>query len=104
MAGTFSGRVAYASIKYTAGVPSFLLQSGDFDPAIVDNGAGDFELTLSSPVDPSEACISLTLRGTAGTAYVKSWTDTTLQIQIEDFAGAGKDVDCDITIIVKPAN
>lgn len=104
MSGTFQGRVAFASIEYVAGAPTFRVQSGDFDATIVDGGTGDFTLTLASPIDPAEACISFGCRGAAGAAHVATWTDTTLRVLVSDLAGAAADTDCDLTILVKPAN
>jgi len=104
MSGTFQGRVAFASIAYVANVPTFRVQSGDFVPTITDNGTGDFLLTFASPIDPAEACISLAVRGAAGAATVASWTDTDLRILVTDLAGGAPDTDCDLTILVKPAN
>jgi len=104
MSGTFQGRVAFASIAYVAGAPTFRVQSGDFGPTIADNGTGDFTLTLASPIDPAEACISFGVRGTSGAAAVATWTDTTLRIVVTDLAGAAADTDCDLTILVNPAN
>jgi len=37
MSGTFQGRVAFASIRYTGAVPAIVAQSGDF---------GNFDLTI----------------------------------------------------------
>ena len=104
MSGTFQGRVAFASIAYTAGAPAFRVQSGDFGATITDGGSGDFTLVLATPIDPAEACISLAVRGAAGAASVASWTDTSLRIPVTDLTGAGADIDCDLIITVKPAN
>jgi hypothetical protein len=104
MSGTFQGRVAFASIGYNAGVPSFRVQSGDFGATITDGGTGDIGLVLATPIDPAEACISLTVRGSAGAAHVATWTDTALRILVTDLAGVAADIDCDLIITVKPAN
>jgi hypothetical protein len=103
MSGTFQGRIAFASIKFTAGVPSFLSQSGDFDAAITDNGAGDVTLTLANPIDPDEAIYTGSTRSAiAGAVTFKALTDTTIRVFIDDFTGTGADYDCDICILVKP--
>lgn len=104
MSGTFQGRVAFASIEFPGGTPTIISQSGDFDATVADDGVGKFTIPLVSPIDPAEASISLSLRGAPGAPYVRSWTDTSLSIWIGDFAGGFQDTNCDITIIVKPAN
>jgi hypothetical protein len=103
MSGTFQGRVAFASIQYSGGIPAIVTQSGDFD-SVADTGTGIFTLTLSSPIDPNEACISLAIRGGSGAAHVNSWTDTTIEIHCQTLAGAAADRNTDVTILVKPAN
>ena len=104
MSGTFQGRVAFASIAYVAGAPTFRVQSGDFSPTIIDGGTGDFTLTFASPIDPTDACICFASRGATSAPYVAAWTDTTLQVLVKDLSGAAADRDCDLTILVKPAN
>lgn len=104
MAGTFQGRIAYASIAFTAGVPAFASQSGDFDSSITDNGVGDITLNLASgaAIDPSEAIYLGSVRGaTPGSVTVISATDTTVRLGISDFTALA-DLDCDLAIIVKP--
>jgi hypothetical protein len=103
MSGTFQGRVAFASIRYTAGVPAIALQSGDF-ASVADTALGIFTLTLAAPIDPDEACGSLAIRGASGAAHINSWTDTTIEIHCQTLAGAAADRDTDIIIAVKPAN
>jgi hypothetical protein len=102
MSGTFQGRIAFASIKFTAGAPSFLTQSGDFDAAITDNGAGDITLNLANPIDPSEAIFLGSVRGaTQGSVTITSATDTTIRLGISDFSALA-DLACDLAILVKP--
>lgn len=103
MASTFSGRVAFASIQFNAGVPSYRVQSGDFG-AITDNGAGDITLALASQIDPADACIAFAARGGVAIPFVQSWTDSALQIRIDNGAGVLADVNCDLTIVVRPGN
>ena len=103
MSGTFSGRVAYASIRYTAGVPAIVVQSGDF-ASVANTGPGVFTLALASAIDPDEACCTLAIRGASGAAHVNSWTDTAIEIHCQTLAGAAADRNTDVTILVKPAN
>ncbi len=102
MSGTFQGRIAFASIAFNAGAPSFLSQSGDFDAAITDNGAGDVTLNLANPIDPDEAIFLGSVRGaTQGSVTITSATDTTIRLAISDFTALA-DLDCDLAILVKP--
>lgn len=102
MSGTFQGRIAFAKIAFTAGVPSLISQSGDFSETIADNGVGDIGLTLSSPIDPNEAIYLATVRGTTlGAVTIVAATDTLVRLGISDFS-AEADLDCDLCILVKP--
>lgn len=104
MSGTFQGRVAFASIRYTGAVPAIVAQSGDFGAITAPGGAGICEIVLSTPIDPDEGFISFGCRGLAGEAHVNAWTDTLLTVHRTNSAGAGADRDFDLTILVKPAN
>ena len=103
MSGTFQGRVAFASIRYTGAVPAIVNQSGDFG-AITAGAAGVCNIVLVSPIDPDEGFISFGCRGLAGEVHVNTWTDTLLEVHRTNSAGAGADRDFDLTIIVKPSN
>lgn len=104
MASPFQGRVAFASIVFNGGVPSYRTQSGDFG-AITDHGPGDVTLALVNQIDPDEACASLTLRTVFGLPYVFTWTDTGIRIQIDDGVGGGlTDIDFDLIVVVRPSN
>lgn len=112
MSGTFQGRLAYASCNIAAGPTiAFNAQSGDFDETPLTpmyGGAGNYILTLSSPVDPNEAVYQISCRSAVGTVRVASIVSplaTTLQIEVLDETGANADpVGFDLTIVVKPAN
>ena len=105
MSGTFQGRVAFASIRYTGIVPAIVNQSGDFG-AITPTGInpGECTIVLSSPIDPDEAFISFGYRGLGGEAHVAAWTDTLLTVHRTGSGGAGADRNYDLTILVKPSN
>lgn len=103
MSGTFQGRIAFANIIFTAGVPSIASQSGDFSSTVSDDGPGEFTLTLSSPIDPSEAIyLGNTRSALGGCVTFKAIADSTIQVFIDDFTGTGADYDCNIAILVKP--
>lgn len=112
MSGTFQGRLAYASCAIVAGpAVTITSQSGDFDETPVTpiyTGAGDYLLTLSSPIDPSEACYQITCRASAGDVRVASIlnaTDTTIRVQVLDETSAQADpAGFDIVVVVKPSN
>jgi hypothetical protein len=104
MSGTFQGRVAFASIRYTGAVPAIINQSGDFGAITALVGAGECTIVLLSPIDPDEAFISFGCRGLAGEAHVAAWTDTLLTVHRTNSAGAGADRNYDLTILVKPSN
>lgn len=112
MSGTFQGRLAYASCNIAAGPTiAFNAQSGDFDETPLTpiyTGAGDYLLTLSSPIDPGEAVYQISCRTAVGTvrvASIVSALDASLQIEVLDETGTNADpVGFDLTIVVKPAN
>lgn len=92
---------ALASVVYTAGVPSFLFQSGKFAAAIVDTGAGDMTVNLlaAEGVDATECIMMAQVRGAnPGYANVVHTSDTAKQILVFDDAGAAADLDVDIFI------
>lgn len=111
MSGTFQGRLAYASFAVGGGSVTFNSQSGDFDESPITpiyTGAGDYLLTLTSPIDPAEACYQISCRSAVGTVRVASVVSPlagTLQIEVLDETGANADpVGFDLTIVVKPSN
>lgn len=103
MSGTFQGRIAFANIDFIAGPSaSIASQSGDF-ASIAYDALGTVTLTLSSPIDPSEAIYLGNTRSTlAGCVNFVAVTDTTIQVFIDDFTGTGANYDCNIAILVKP--
>lgn len=103
MSGTFQGRVAFASIRYTGAVPAIVNQSGDFG-AITAGALGVCNIVLSSPIDPDEGFISFGCRGVAGEVHVNAWTDALLTVHRTNSAGAGAAENFDLVILVKPSN
>ena len=111
MSGTFQGRLAYASFAVAGGAITINSQSGDFDETPFTpmyTGAGDYLLTLTSPIDPAEACYQISCRSAVGTVRVASIVSPlagTLQIEVLDETASNADPDgFDVTVIVKPAN
>jgi hypothetical protein len=113
MSGTFQGRLAFTSCTVAGAAVTFKSQSGDFDetPVVpIYTGVGIFTLTLSSPIDPDEACYQVTCRSIAArsrVAIVDSalTTDDTIVVRVFDDAGAAADpTGFDLSISVKPSN
>jgi hypothetical protein len=104
MSGTFQGRVVFASVRFDGSQPSFLSQSGDFEPTIesLGDGPGIERLTLKNPIDPSEAFYVATPRESgANTISVSDTTDTTITLQLRTGASLAA-VDFDLIVLVKP--
>lgn len=99
MPGTFDGRLAFASILFTApGAPAFRTQSGDFASVAVVGGVT--RLTFQDPIAPYQGFPSLTLRSaTGGYASVVDWTSTYLDIETLDTTGAAAEIEFDLTIV-----
>jgi hypothetical protein len=115
MSGTFQGRLAFASCTVAGAAVTFKSQSGDFDetPVVpIYTGVGVYTLTLSSPIDPLEACYQVTCRSIAlrpRTAIIDNalTTANTIVVRVFDDAGPGTPDDpngFDLSISVKPSN
>jgi hypothetical protein len=116
MSGTFQGRLAFTSCTVNGGAVTFKSQSGDFDEtptAPIYTGVGIFTLTLTSPIDPNEACYQVTCRSIAArprTAIVDSALTTadTIVVRVFDDANVGAPAadptGFDLSISVKPSN
>jgi hypothetical protein len=114
MSGTFQGRLAYASCAIVAGpAVTITSQSGDFDETPVTaiyQGSGQYQLTLSSPIDPAECCYQVTCRTASPDVRVASiisatTNDTTIEIEVLDETATNADpLGFDILVVVKPAN
>ena len=113
MSGTFQGRVAYTSCAVAGAAVTFSSQSGDFDETPttpIYTGAGIFTLTLSSPIDPPEACYQVTCRSIAARPRIgivdnALTTATTIVVRVFDETGAAADPNgFDLSISVKPSN
>lgn len=92
-----AARVAYA----VPGTPSYLAQRG-FAGAIVDNGPGDFTLTLDQGVDSSARVVAVTPTsgGTFAVATVQDVSDNEIRVRTFDAAGAALDnVEVAITVL-----
>lgn len=101
--------LAAGSVVFTAGVPSFAWQSGDFAAAIADTGTGDISVTMSQGVDATECAIVCTPRAAQAASGLTSigvvhTSDTVKQFTIvqEGAAGAASaraDVNFDFVIV-----
>lgn len=104
--------LACASVAFTAGVPSFAWQSGDFEPTIADTGTGNIGLTLKQGIAADACAIVCTPRTTLaasgavsiGVAHTSAALKqvTILQEQAAGAASALADVPFDIVILGKP--
>ena len=99
MPGTFDGRIAFASIRFTApGAPAFRTQSGDFASVAVVGGVT--RLTFQDPIAPYQGFPSLTLRtATGGYASIVDWTSTYLDVETLDTTGAAAEIEFDLTVV-----
>jgi len=87
------GILAMATVDGVAATPVYLNQRGFASTAIVDNGAGDYTLTLdpSSAIktDMSDSIITATVIGTVSTELaVEIVTATTLRVRCTNNAAA----------------
>lgn len=93
---------AAARVGYSApGTPAYFAQRG-FAGAVVDNGPGDFTLTLEQGVDASARVVAVTPTsgGTYATATVQDVSDNEIRIRTFDAAGAALDnVEVAITVL-----
>jgi hypothetical protein len=99
MPGTFNGRVAYASVRFTGpGAPEFRMQSGDF--ASVAMSGSLVRLTFQDEMAPAESCAQLSVRESlGGYARVGTWTNAYIEIQPLDTANAAAELDFDLVVL-----
>lgn len=106
MSGTFNGRIAYASVSPIGGPigAEFTNQSGDF-ASVSSANPGEFDLVLSSPIDPSEAIYVATTTEKDG-EIVQVWraacTDTLVKVLTFSAPAVPASRQFDLAIIVKP--
>ena len=101
MAGTFVGRVAFASVRFGGPSPVITTQSGDFS-GVGGFALGQVQLDFGDQIDPNEALAFAMTRGTPGYCDVRTWTDTGILIRMTDASGGVADIDFDLMILVKP--
>jgi len=98
------GIIAMATVDGVAGAPVYLNQRGFSSAAIVDNGAGDYTLTLDASnaikVDMSDALVICTGIGTVATEFVVEYASaTTLRVRCTSNAGALTDTKFSILVL-----
>lgn len=76
-----------------------VLVAGSGNWSVARNGAGDYTVTLSDPIDTLEQNVQVTCRTAGRCATVGAVTDTTIQILTTDLAVPGAaDSDVDFAV------
>lgn len=88
-----------AGVLNGTGTPSWTINNGGFG-AIVDNGTGDYTVTMNKQVDPTEAIILHNRTGvtTGGQSACQMASDTTLEVH--SYAADGTAADGSIAIAI----